>query len=208
MENSKKGYTSMMEKPDYKKSQGAKTPTEQNPDEIHWAAVKTILKYLRSTKDMVLVYGAKPEDELKVSCYAEASFQTDKDDTKSQTGYVFILNEAKYIAAAEASMKAVSMRKFIDGLGGVMPSNKRPMEMLCDNEPIPVITEDPAILKGARHFQRKYHYIREVIQRGEIVLKKVHTYDNVADLFTKPMSFNKHFEHAIKIGIVHASSLM
>ncbi|GJX74385.1 putative RNA-directed DNA polymerase [Tanacetum coccineum] len=265
MENSKKGYTLMMEKPDYRKSHGAKTPTEvqrmqrvpyasaigsimyavrctrpdvafaqnlcicfqQNPGEIHWTAVKNILKYLRNTKDMVLVYEAKPEDELKVSCYADASFQTDKDDTKSQTGYVFVLNggavdwksakqsttamsstEAEYIAAAEASMEAVWMRKFIDGLGGVMSSNKRPMEMLCDNEPALAIAGDPAILKGARHFQRKYHYIREVIQRGEIVLKKVHTDDNVVDPFTKPMSFSKHFEHAMKIGIVNASSLM
>ncbi|GKB77793.1 zinc finger, CCHC-type containing protein [Tanacetum coccineum] len=91
--------------------------------------------------------------------------------------------EAEYIAAAKASMKAVWMRKFIDGLGNVVPSNKRPMEM-------------------------KYHYIREVIQEPEIVLKKVHTVDNVADLFTKPMPFNKHYEHAMGIGIVHASSLM
>ncbi|GJT64891.1 retrotransposon protein, putative, ty1-copia subclass [Tanacetum coccineum] len=135
IENSKKGYTPMMEKPDYRKSQGAKTPSEahvckdrfqQNPSEIHWTAMKTILKYLRNTKDMVLMYGAKPEAELKVSCYADASFQTDKDDTKSQMGYVFVLNggavdrksakqsttamssiEAKYIVAAEASMEAV-----------------------------------------------------------------------------------------------------
>ncbi|GJS31494.1 retrotransposon protein, putative, ty1-copia subclass [Tanacetum coccineum] len=160
MENSKKGYTPMMEKHDYKKSQCAKIPTEQNPGEIHWTAVKTILKYLRNTKDMVLVYGEKPEDELKVSCYADASFQTDKDDTKSQTGYVFVLNggavdwksakqsttamsstEVEYIDAAEASMEAVWMRKFIDGLGGVMPSNKRILEMLCDNELSLVIPE-------------------------------------------------------------------
>ncbi|GJR83655.1 hypothetical protein Tco_0154440 [Tanacetum coccineum] len=87
--------------------------------------------------------------------------------------------EAEYIAAAEASMEAVWMRKFIDGLGD-----------------------------GARHFQRKYHYIRKVIQEGETVLKKVHTDDNVADLFTKPMSFNKHFEHAMAIEIVPAGSLM
>ncbi|GJY89377.1 hypothetical protein Tco_0504573 [Tanacetum coccineum] len=132
IENSKKGYTPMMEKPDYRKSQGAKTPTEQNPGEIHLTAVKTILKYLRNTKDMVLVYGAKPKDELKVSCYADA--------------------KAEYIAAAEASMEAVWMRKFIDGLRDVMPSNKRPMEMLCDNEPALVIASDPIILKGARHF--------------------------------------------------------
>ncbi|GKF83236.1 hypothetical protein Tco_0244892 [Tanacetum coccineum] len=85
MENSKKRYTPMMEKPDYRKSQGAKTQSELNPGEIHSTAVKDILKYLRNSKDMVLEYGAKPEAELKVSCYADASFQTDKDNTKSQT---------------------------------------------------------------------------------------------------------------------------
>ncbi|GJU63628.1 hypothetical protein Tco_1245463 [Tanacetum coccineum] len=97
------------------------------------------------------------------------------------------------------------MRKFIDGLGGVTPSNKRPMEMLCDNEPALAIVGDRGILREAKHFQWKYHYIHEVIQQGEIVLKKVYTDDNVADPFTKPMPFNKHFEHVMKIGIVHAS---
>ncbi|GJY44635.1 hypothetical protein Tco_0432848 [Tanacetum coccineum] len=217
MENSKKRYT-MMENLDYKKSQCAKTPTKvQRMWRVPYA----------SAVDMVLMYGAKPEDELKVSCYADASFQTDKDDTKSQTGYVFVLNgiavvwkstkksttamsstEAEYIAAAEASMEAVWMRKFIDGLGGVMPSNKRPMEMLCDNEPALAIASDPIILKGAKHIKRKYQYIREVIQEGEIVLKKVHTDDNVANPFTKPMPLNKHFEHAMAIGIIPATSLM
>ncbi|GJV50315.1 retrotransposon protein, putative, ty1-copia subclass [Tanacetum coccineum] len=114
----------------------------------------------------------------------------------------------KYIAATEASMEVVWMRKFIDRLGGVMPSNKRPMEMLCDNELALAIASDPGILKEAKHFQRKYHYIREVIQEGEIVLKKVNTDDKVSDPFTKPMPFNKHFEHAMAIGIVPSSSLM
>ncbi|GKF47441.1 hypothetical protein Tco_0137243 [Tanacetum coccineum] len=85
--------------------------------------------------------------------------------------------EAEYIVVVEASMEAVWMRKFIDGLRGVMPSNKRPIEML-------------------------------LIQEGEIVPKKVHTDDNVVDPFTKPMPLNKHFEHAMAIGIVPASSLM
>ncbi|GJR57975.1 retrotransposon protein, putative, ty1-copia subclass [Tanacetum coccineum] len=162
MENSKKGYTPIIEKLDYRKSHGAKTPSE--------------------VQRMQRVPYASAIAELKVSCYADASFQTDKDDTKSQTRYMFVLNggavdwksakqsttamsstEAEYIVAAGASMEAVWMRKFIDGLGNVMPSNKRPMEMLCDNEPTIAIANDPRILKGTRHFQRKYHYIREVI---------------------------------------------
>ncbi|GJR78156.1 hypothetical protein Tco_0148941 [Tanacetum coccineum] len=117
---------------------------QQNPGEAHWTAVKTILKYLRNTKDMVLVYGANPETKLKLTCYIDA--------------------EAEYIAATEASMKAVWMRKFIDGLGNVMPTNKRHMEMLCDNMPAIAIANDPEIMKGSRHYQRKYHYIRKVIQ--------------------------------------------
>ncbi|GJY00351.1 retrotransposon protein, putative, ty1-copia subclass [Tanacetum coccineum] len=218
MENFKRGYTPMIEKPDYRKSQGAKTPSEvQRMQRVPYASTIVVFSKILG----------KPKAELKVSCYADASFQTDKDDTKSQTGYVFVLNgeavdwksakqstiamssiEVEYIAAADASMEVVWMRKFIDGLEGVIPSNKRPMEMLCDNEPTIAIANDPGILKGARHFQMKYHYIREVIQKRKIFLKKVRTDDNVADPFTKPMPFNKHYEHAMAIGIVPASSHM
>nr|GEU32596.1 hypothetical protein [Tanacetum cinerariifolium] len=114
----------MIEKPDYKKSQGANTPSEQNPGEIRWTAIKAILKYLRNTKDRVLVYGAKPKAELKVSSYKSA-----KQSTIAMSSI-----EVEYIAVTEASMEAIWMRKFIDGLGDVVPSNKRPMGMLCDNE--------------------------------------------------------------------------
>ncbi|GKD97114.1 hypothetical protein Tco_1381011 [Tanacetum coccineum] len=53
---------------------------QHNPCEVHWTTIKNILKYLRNTKDMVLVYEGRPETNLKVTCYADAGFQTDKDD--------------------------------------------------------------------------------------------------------------------------------
>ncbi|GKB53538.1 hypothetical protein Tco_0904291 [Tanacetum coccineum] len=78
-----------------------------------------------------------PEAELRGDCYCDAGFVTDRDDTKSQTGYVFILNggavdwkiskqsttamfatEAEYIAASKVAMEAVWIRKFILGLEG------------------------------------------------------------------------------------------
>ncbi|GKA60656.1 hypothetical protein Tco_0760063 [Tanacetum coccineum] len=85
-------YAVRCTRPDVAFAQNLCSHFQQNPSEIHWTVVKNILKYLKNTKDMVLVYRAKPEDELKVSCYADASFQTEKDDTESQTGYVFVLN--------------------------------------------------------------------------------------------------------------------
>ncbi|GJR69563.1 retrotransposon protein, putative, ty1-copia subclass [Tanacetum coccineum] len=135
MENSNKGDTPVIEKPDYRKSQGVKTPSEvQSMQRVPYTLAIGLIM-------------AKLEAELKVSCYVDASFQTDKDDTNSQTRYVFVIlggavdwksakqsttaissTEVEYIAAAEASIEAIWMRKFIDRLGGVMPLNKRPMK--------------------------------------------------------------------------------
>ncbi|GJU58342.1 hypothetical protein Tco_1236108 [Tanacetum coccineum] len=50
---------------------------------------------------------------------------------------------AEYIAADEDRWEVSGLRKFIDGLGDVMPSNKRHMEMLCDNAPAIAVTNDP-----------------------------------------------------------------
>ena len=58
---------------------------QNNPAVYHWTAVKNILKYLKRTKGMFLVYGG--DKELVVNGYVDASFDTDPDDSKSQTGY-------------------------------------------------------------------------------------------------------------------------
>ncbi|KAK8661550.1 hypothetical protein V6N13_091149 [Hibiscus sabdariffa] len=52
---------------------------QANPGEGHWTTVKNILKYLRRTKDVFLIYGGK--EELGIKGYTNASFQTDKDDS-------------------------------------------------------------------------------------------------------------------------------
>ena len=54
---------------------------QSDPGESHWTAVKNILKYLRRTKDVFLVYGG--EEKLVVTNYTDASFQSNKDDSKS-----------------------------------------------------------------------------------------------------------------------------
>ena len=52
---------------------------QTNPDESHLTIVKNILIYLRSFKDVFLLYGGQ-EDELVVNGYTNACFQSDKDD--------------------------------------------------------------------------------------------------------------------------------
>ena len=55
-----------------------------NPGKAHWTAVKNILKYLRRTKDWILTLGGS--DDLRVTGYCDASFQTDIDNLRSYSG--------------------------------------------------------------------------------------------------------------------------
>nr|GEY17922.1 hypothetical protein [Tanacetum cinerariifolium] len=115
--------------------------------------------------------------------------------------------EADYIAAFYASKEAVWVRKFISGLG-VVPTIEEPISMYCDSTGAIAIANESGITKGARHFRAKVHYLREVIEYGDLKLEKVHTDDNLADLFTKALAFPKHSEHTRNIGMLPASNLM
>nr|GFD03210.1 retrotransposon protein, putative, Ty1-copia subclass [Tanacetum cinerariifolium] len=119
-------YAVRCTRPDVKFAQNLVSRYQQNPGKLHWVAVKHILKYLRNTKDMFLVYEGNPDTELEVTGFCDASWQCDKDDMKSQTGYVFVVNggavdwkskkkttiamhamQSEYMAASEAAMEAV-----------------------------------------------------------------------------------------------------
>ena len=150
-------YSMLCTRPDVSFSLSIARRFQANYGEEHWTAVKNILKYLRRTKDMFLIYG---DSKLKVSGYTDANFQTDKDDYKSQSGYIFLLNggavswkrtkqstiadsttEAEYIAASEAAKEAIWMRKFIAELE-VVPSISDPITVYCDNNgAIPQVKE-------------------------------------------------------------------
>jgi hypothetical protein len=84
-------YAMLSTRPDVALDLSLTSRFQSNPGIPHWSAVKCILKYLWRTRDMVLVYGGC-EEELDVKCYVNASFDTDLDDSKSQTGYIFLVN--------------------------------------------------------------------------------------------------------------------
>ncbi|GJX06749.1 retrotransposon protein, putative, ty1-copia subclass [Tanacetum coccineum] len=219
-------YAVRCTRPDVTFAQNITSRYQQNPGELHWTTVKNILKYLRNTKDMFLVYGGNIERELRVSCYTDAGYLTDADDMKSQTGYVFILNggavdwkstkqsisatsstDVEYIAAFDASKEAVWIHKFISGLN-VVPTIEEPITMYCDNTRAIAIAKDHGVTKGARHFRVKVHYLRETIELGDVKIEQIDTDDNLADSFTKALAFPKHSKLTRKIGLIPASSLM
>ncbi|GKD63896.1 hypothetical protein Tco_1306004 [Tanacetum coccineum] len=165
MDNSKRGHIPMQERLVLNKSQGAQTPIEVNhmKNVPYASAVGSIMYAVRCTRpdvafaqnmtsqfqqnpDMFLVYGRNPSIELRVECYCNAGFET----------------ESEYIATLEAVIEAVWIRKFISGLG-IVPTINGPLNMYCDNSAAVYYANEPGVQKGARYYQRRYHYVREFV---------------------------------------------
>ena len=149
-----------------------------DPGEEHWIAVKHILKYLRRTRDYMLVYSS---GNLETIGYTDLDFQGDIDSRKSTSGYVFTLNggascwrsvkrtcvddsttEAKYVVASEATKDAVWLKKFLLDLQ-VISSADRPITLYCDNSGVIAQSKELRYHKKQKHIERKYHLIRNII---------------------------------------------
>ena len=153
---------------------------------------------------MFLVYGGY--EELVVKGYVDASFDTDLDDSKSQTGYVYMQNrgavswcsckqsvmegstcEAEYMAASEAAHEAIWMKEFISDLG-VIPSASGPMKIFCDNTGAIALAKESRFHKRTKHIKRRFNSIRDLVQVGYIEICKILTDLNVKDPLTKIIS--------------------
>ncbi|KAL0405950.1 UNVERIFIED_CONTAM: Retrovirus-related Pol polyprotein from transposon RE2 [Sesamum latifolium] len=171
--------------------------------EAHWSALKIILKYLKRTKDMFLIYGG---GELILEGYSDASFQSNDDNTKSRSDYVFKINgaviarksskqattaystmEAKYIAASEASKEVVWMKNYIQELG-MVPSIAEPVVIFYDNNGAIAQAKEPISHHHSKYIFRCYHLLREMVSRGDLRMDRVSSAENTADPLTKPMS--------------------
>ena len=116
-------YAMFCTRPDIYYSIGMVNRYQSNPGPKHWQVVKHILKYLRRTRDYMLVYWC--EDFIPIG-YTDSDFQSDLDFRKSTSGCVFTLGgeaitwrsakqsciadstmEAEYVVACEATKEAV-----------------------------------------------------------------------------------------------------
>jgi hypothetical protein len=142
-------YAMICTRPDVSYALSVASGYQADLGESHWTLVKNILKYLRRTKDVFLVY--EGEEVLVVNGYTDAIFQTDTDDSQSQSGFVFTINggavswksskqetvtdsieEAEYIVASGAAKEGVWMRRFLIELGVFLDASS-PLNLHCDN---------------------------------------------------------------------------
>lgn len=216
-------YAMLCTRPDICYAVGVVSRYQSNPGQEHWVAVKHILKYLKRTRDMMLVYTS---NDLVIQGYTDSDFQADRDMLKSTSGSVFTLNggaivwrsvkqssiadstmEAEYIAASEAAKEAVWLKNFLAELE-VVPKMNEPVQLHCDNTGAIANSKEPRSHKRGKHIERKYHLIREIVRRGDVAVMKISTLDNIADPMTKGLSEHVFMKHVGGMGLRYMPYLL
>ncbi len=93
--------------------------------------------------------------------------------------------EAEYIALASATREAVWLRNLLAGIGA---EQKIPTIIFEDNQGAIAIAKNPSAHARTKHIDIKYHYTREMAQKGVIQVEYCSTEDMLADVFTKPLT--------------------
>lgn len=72
-------------------------------------------------------------------------------------------------------------------LNGFKVPVSKSVSIFCDNTSAINISKNPILHARTKHFELKYHFLREKVQNKEVVLEHVSSKEQLADIFTKPL---------------------
>jgi hypothetical protein len=173
-----------------------------NPGQAHWQAGKRVLRYLKGTAKSSLVYkDYNGNRNTKIEIFCDADWAGDVDDRKSTTGIIIKLNgcvviwlskkqttvalstaEAEYIAIATALQELLWMNQYLTELS--LKDAETPV-LRSDNQAAIQIATNDTLHSRSKHIDIRYHFIRDVVRRGEVELIWISTKDQEADINTK-----------------------
>jgi hypothetical protein len=73
--------------------------------------------------------------------------------------------------------------------------------LYCDNESFIHLSKNLAFHSKTKHIHLRYHFIRSVLEDGHLKLVKIHTSQNLADMFTKRVTREKLSSCSISAGL-------
>lgn len=178
------------------------TTRVQNPTQEDWTKLQRVLCYLNAEPQLGLTLRA--DDLTRLVCYIDASYGVHM-DFKSHTGGTTSFGrgcggfhakstkqklmsksstEAELIGHSDYATHAIAARDFMIGQGYAM----RPLEIKQDNmSTIALVHKGYPASGHSRHINIRFFFLKDLKDRGEIVLTYTPTEDMVADILTKPL---------------------
>lgn len=200
----------MISRPDALCATGILAQFVQNPGLAHWKALKCLIGYLYTMRDLWLTFGGV-DAELKGFSDADWASQSHH---HLISGYAFLMGkgavtwsskkqgimalsstEAEYIAQTHAAKELIWLCTF---LGKLATPFLEPTTLHCDNQGAIVLSKDNKFHARTKHINIRYHFIRKAVKDNKIFMHYIPTDENVADIFTKALAKLK-FEKFVKM---------
>ena len=166
--------------------------------------VKRIIKYILGTNDLGLLYDNK--QDMSLVGYMDSDWVGDSVTRRSTSGYCFYIGqgalswsckkqptvalsstEAEYRGLMNAACESIWIRGFLKDVGIDVPQAC----IFCDNLSAIKLTHNPVFHARTKHIEIHYHFIREKVQEGSVVIQYCTTNEQVADIFTKSLGKEK-----------------
>lgn len=196
-----------------------------SPTDIHYVAVKRILRYLQGSLQKGLFfssYGAI-KDSVHVKALCDADWAGEVIQRRSTTGFIVYLGscpvswqskkqstvsrsstEAEYRSLANTAAEVSWIRHLLCDLHIRIPS--APL-LKCDNMSAIALASNPIFHSKIKHLDNDFHFVRERVQRNDLNLEYVSTKEQTADILTKGLPSPLFHSHCVNLRLVTRAEL-
>lgn len=182
------------------------------PKTPHWSAAKRIIRYLKGILDFKITYGEKSE----ITGFCDSDYAADTDDRKSTSGYIFNMNwgaiswcskkqtivaqstaEAEFTSLSMATKEAIWLRS----MNFEILDLNSAIQLYCDNRSAVDMAKNNNVSEKTKHIDIKLKFVHNEIDNKKILLNHVPTQEMLADVLTKALPREKHFNCVNKFGL-------
>ena len=153
-----------------------------------------------------------------LSGFVDADWVGDVNDRRSITGFCFIAGsaaiswcskkqstvalsscEAEYVATTMATQECLWLRRLIQEM---VTTLNQPIQINCDNESAIKLAGNSVFHARSKHIETHYHFVREKVLSQDVELPKIHTNEQVANIFTKSLARGKFEAFRKSLGVI------
>ena len=80
-------------------------------------------------------------------------------------------------------------------------------EVFCDNTSTIKLSKNPVMHGRSKHIDVRFHFLRDLTRTGVVKLEQCGSYDQLADIMTKPLSLEVFVRLRNQLGICSASAI-
>lgn len=171
-----------------------------------WKCLKRVMRYVKGTLDLNLVYRKSGSSSKVLQAYVDADWGGDTLSRKSTSGYLIQLfgntvlwcskkqgcvalssTEAEYVALSQCVMECCWLKNIISELG-IVNDESLTVQVFEDNRSAIFVANNTEQPKRLKHIDIRYHFVQEKVHSGCVKLDYICTEDQLADFLTKPLS--------------------